>query len=277
MPLTDKGEKIMGAMQKEYGAKEGESVFYASKNAGRISGVDSNIRADDNGDTYVSKLDAGLAKLDALGKRLDGLERRDAQARLDVDESYWTYKAGSPTPSHREAVAAGAFRGTESDWHSLTPGMRREIVRSHKKDLEAGRTWGRNDADGRNDAGYGDLTMAQLETAAGRETDVGKLKAIQREIDYRNERVKTLNHSTRSNYAPYEKGSMSALAREMRARGDANEYARHFNGAREAAGKKKETISPHMRAYHEDVMRRYPGKSLKEAISQDEHDTWYDN
>lgn len=41
MPLTDKGNKIMGHMKEEYGSKEGEKVFYASKNAGKISGVDS--------------------------------------------------------------------------------------------------------------------------------------------------------------------------------------------------------------------------------------------
>lgn len=40
MPLTDKGNKIMAAMQKQYGAKKGESVFYASRNSGRITGVD---------------------------------------------------------------------------------------------------------------------------------------------------------------------------------------------------------------------------------------------
>lgn len=40
MPLSEKGDKIMSAMQKTYGEKEGESVFYASKNAGKISGVD---------------------------------------------------------------------------------------------------------------------------------------------------------------------------------------------------------------------------------------------
>lgn len=41
MPLTAKGEKIESAMKKEYGGKKGESVFYASRNAGKISGVDS--------------------------------------------------------------------------------------------------------------------------------------------------------------------------------------------------------------------------------------------
>lgn len=39
MPLTRKGRKIMGAMKRRYGAEKGERVFYASANAGRISGV----------------------------------------------------------------------------------------------------------------------------------------------------------------------------------------------------------------------------------------------
>jgi hypothetical protein len=40
MPLTKKGSKIMSTMKDEYGEKKGESVFYASKNAGKIKGVD---------------------------------------------------------------------------------------------------------------------------------------------------------------------------------------------------------------------------------------------
>jgi hypothetical protein len=40
MPLTDKGSEIMKNMKSEYGDKKGESVFYASKNAGKISGVE---------------------------------------------------------------------------------------------------------------------------------------------------------------------------------------------------------------------------------------------
>ncbi len=53
MPLTAKGSEIMSNMKKEYGEKKGESVFYASKNAGRISGVD-NIQSHDVplGDCY---------------------------------------------------------------------------------------------------------------------------------------------------------------------------------------------------------------------------------
>lgn len=48
------------------------------------------------------------------------------------DESYWTYQAGSRTPAFAE-VPASAFRGTEDQWHSLSPGMRREIVRTAQK------------------------------------------------------------------------------------------------------------------------------------------------
>lgn len=44
MPFTQKGKKIMAAMKSEYGGKKGESVFYASRNAGKISGVEKSDR-----------------------------------------------------------------------------------------------------------------------------------------------------------------------------------------------------------------------------------------
>jgi hypothetical protein len=45
MPLTEKGQKIKAAMQKQYGAKKGESVFYASANKGTIKGVEPKRKA----------------------------------------------------------------------------------------------------------------------------------------------------------------------------------------------------------------------------------------
>jgi len=44
MPLTAKGKKIMASMKKEYGEKKGEQVFYASRNKGRITGVEKRRR-----------------------------------------------------------------------------------------------------------------------------------------------------------------------------------------------------------------------------------------
>lgn len=45
MPLTAKGQKILSGMEREYGGEKGKRVFYASRNAGRISGVDQLNRA----------------------------------------------------------------------------------------------------------------------------------------------------------------------------------------------------------------------------------------
>jgi hypothetical protein len=39
MPLTKKGRKIKTAMEKHYGKKRGDRVFYASENSGKIKGV----------------------------------------------------------------------------------------------------------------------------------------------------------------------------------------------------------------------------------------------
>lgn len=48
-------------------------------------------------------------------------------------EKYWTYKTG-PIPTVEEALALQAIKigTTEIEWSKLSPGMRREIVRSAK-------------------------------------------------------------------------------------------------------------------------------------------------
>lgn len=53
--------------------------------------------------------------------------------------SFWTYQAGSATPSYAEALESGAIttKMTEEGWNTLTPGMKREIVRSHLKRVAA--------------------------------------------------------------------------------------------------------------------------------------------
>ena len=48
MPLTEKGKKILKEMKSKYGAKKGESVFYASSRAGKITGVEGKSRATKN-------------------------------------------------------------------------------------------------------------------------------------------------------------------------------------------------------------------------------------
>jgi hypothetical protein len=45
MPLTSKGEKVLAHFKKQYGAERGEKYFYASRNKGTITGVDSSDQA----------------------------------------------------------------------------------------------------------------------------------------------------------------------------------------------------------------------------------------
>ena len=49
VPLTDKGQKIKGAMVKQYGSKKGEQGFYASANKGTITGIEKRTKANKGG------------------------------------------------------------------------------------------------------------------------------------------------------------------------------------------------------------------------------------
>lgn len=50
---------------------------------------------------------------------------------------YHAWKPAEPTPSYNEAVNEAGFHGTEAQWTSLTPGMRREIVRQARRETIA--------------------------------------------------------------------------------------------------------------------------------------------
>jgi hypothetical protein len=45
---------------------------------------------------------------------------------------YWTYKVTELTPDVWD-LPPGVFNGTQNDWCKLSPGMRREILRSWKR------------------------------------------------------------------------------------------------------------------------------------------------
>lgn len=76
MPLTAKGTEILSAMQKEYGEKEGERVFYASRNAGVVSGVDSEYELTGKSVFNLDNMAEQISSLGSEAKRL--AERMDA-------------------------------------------------------------------------------------------------------------------------------------------------------------------------------------------------------
>jgi hypothetical protein len=55
MPLTKKGKDIMKSMQRTYGGKKGEQVFYATANAGKIEGVEKKAQGGSVGKTGYAK------------------------------------------------------------------------------------------------------------------------------------------------------------------------------------------------------------------------------
>lgn len=66
MPLTAKGEKILKSMEETYGSKEkAEQVLYASKNAGKITGIDA----------VADAVGALCDAVSGLTRRMDMIER----------------------------------------------------------------------------------------------------------------------------------------------------------------------------------------------------------
>jgi hypothetical protein len=72
MPLTAKGSKILEAMKKQYGEKRGEEVFYASANAGKITGVH---------DALNKAIQAGAQERESQRQVKDFLEGRYVSGR----------------------------------------------------------------------------------------------------------------------------------------------------------------------------------------------------
>lgn len=114
MPLSSKGEEILANMRKEYGDKKGESVFYASKNAGKISGVDRSDKIAAIGDC-VKRLMDGVGRLDArMGSRADAsLEYHKASADFAKKTANKAMEAGQHDVA-KKWIEYGARHGEEA-------------------------------------------------------------------------------------------------------------------------------------------------------------------
>lgn len=106
MPLTSKGSDILAKMKSEYGDEKGEQVFYASKNAGTISGVDSM----DNVSPLQQRLDTMAEQVNSLGQVAASVaSRMDAQKTFvvsgrDSKGKLYFYNGVEKTPYSSEAM-----------------------------------------------------------------------------------------------------------------------------------------------------------------------------
>ena len=91
MPLNKKGKKIMKAMKKQYGADEGEAVFYASKNKGVIDDVERKAL----GGSVKSKKE----KLAAVAEPFDKVTQRDV---ITARKEKLKFKDGKTVKANRQ-------------------------------------------------------------------------------------------------------------------------------------------------------------------------------
>lgn len=145
MPLTAKGEEILASMKSEYGAEKGERVFYASKNAGKISGVDSDecpgcgrVECDCAMNDAVSPSDLAARKetiLRAIKEQVDLVERyrntghkhlKEAEEHLARQKSHLKRNYGDSSsvaawPARLDAAQA-AFDGLSKRMDAVSKG-----------------------------------------------------------------------------------------------------------------------------------------------------------
>ena len=87
MPLTEKGAEIKANMEKEYGEKKGESVFYASRNKGTITGVDAVEPAEKDEDRNIEDIETAVQAAEAALRKLEftqAKEKREQELRADI-------------------------------------------------------------------------------------------------------------------------------------------------------------------------------------------------
>lgn len=103
MPLTSKGNDILSNMEKEYGSEKGKEVFYASKNAGTVSGVDSAMDNRKDEMSVAERLDTMSQQVNALGQAAARVaDRMDAGPREETTKWRFYFSIGGKGKSNRE-------------------------------------------------------------------------------------------------------------------------------------------------------------------------------
>lgn len=106
MPLTAKGKKVLQSMQGQYGAKKGEQVFYASKNAGKIKGVDRSSTADAQARKWQHLADRAM-------KRMVPKPARDYKPTFDalVSKAQQHFHDNAPPPPFKQVFRDALRKG----------------------------------------------------------------------------------------------------------------------------------------------------------------------
>ena len=134
MPLTEKGEKIKGAMEKTYGPKEGERVFYASKNAGKITGVDDDEHIPLEKGTSEKTINKNTSKLIAKGHNPEaaaGIAERKAR---EDDNQHMGFTEGEAVKIKHLVSECDALEKRMDFWEKRHAMKQKKEVKPRTKD-----------------------------------------------------------------------------------------------------------------------------------------------
>lgn len=103
MPLTSKGKEILSSMEKTYGSEEkAKQVLYASKNAGKVSGIDAYSQAG-NPELTLTDLQEQNRKFweqgAAKGDVVDEIHEVPGELSLNLPSNYPTGPPGTENPA----------------------------------------------------------------------------------------------------------------------------------------------------------------------------------
>lgn len=107
MPLNAKGKKIKAAMQKQYGKKQGEQVFYASENKQRISKVKKKTGYNVGGQVLKQPTQNQSQQISAFKERAMGMQAQKEALNKRLGS------AMSPASAPRQALKAPTGKAQE--------------------------------------------------------------------------------------------------------------------------------------------------------------------
>ena len=110
MPLTKKGKKIMRSMKEQYGPKEGESVFYASRNKGTIKGVEKNMGKKKQTGGIINPIQPMYNPTQADQQRQNAM-MQGQQQMMTQPQAQAAPKGVTDNPMQEEKKAEGMFKG----------------------------------------------------------------------------------------------------------------------------------------------------------------------
>jgi len=133
MPLNSKGRQILSSMQSEYGEEKGKQVFYASKNSGKITGVDEGPPEPPAGPRVTEpapgSVKSDLQRVKSEAPKTEGMSNFYNEQIAAQDDQAMKITPGPPFETQTQAQS-GTFPGRDAQVAPLPGGTPKETPTS---------------------------------------------------------------------------------------------------------------------------------------------------